>query len=326
MKGSTRKSAPVFDPLCYGVELPYQAVLYPLGFRMDLTTNSQDVIQAAEEDWSGFPLLFDDRALEVRVAASNDDQAPCPTSLIWRAQRHLLALESDRHNFAVCDIEKGFSFCWIVPAAARNHDFFQSFFLRILVQVPLWHTHLTWIHAACVARNGRAVLLCGASGAGKTCLAYACARHGWTFITDEVSSLVRDSKERVVLGNPRHMHFRDTAAAIFPELNSRLAVPNAVGKMSLEVGTADLERIDTAFQSQVAAVVFLDRQAGVPARLTPLSAADAFYGLDSDLPLFEPPLHEVHRAAFRGLVADGAFELRYHDLDEAVSLLEPLAV
>ncbi len=75
MKGSTRKSASVFDPLCYGVELPYQAVLYPLGFRMDLTTNSQGVIQAAEEDWSGFPLLFDDRTLEVRVAVSNDDQA-----------------------------------------------------------------------------------------------------------------------------------------------------------------------------------------------------------------------------------------------------------
>ena len=45
---------------------------------------------------------------------------------------HDSPLESDRHNFAVCDIEKGFSFCWIVPAAARNHDFFQSFFLRIL--------------------------------------------------------------------------------------------------------------------------------------------------------------------------------------------------
>jgi hypothetical protein len=324
MNPSTGKPAPVLDPLCYGVELPYATVLYPLGFRMDLTTNSHEVIKAAEEDWAGFPLLFDDRTIELRVAVSNDDQAPCPTTLIWRAQGHLLALESDRHNFAVCDLEKGFSFCWVVPATARNHDFLRSFLLRILIQAPLWQTHLTWVHAACVARNGRGLLLCGASGAGKSCLAYACARRGWTFVTDEVSSLVRPSKERMVLGNPRYMHFRETATAVLPELTGRLAVTNAVGKMSLDVSPADLGTIDTAFQTRVAAVVFLDRQASASARLTPISAADAYHGLDRELPLFPQPLHDAHRATLRNLVAVGAYELRYEDLEEAVSLLEPL--
>ena len=325
MKPGAGKNPPVYDPLCYGVELPFQTVLNPLGFRMELTTNSQEVIQAIEEDWSGFPLLFHDRSLQIRVAVSNDDQAPCPTSLIWRAQGHLLALESDRFNFAVCDLETGFSFCWIVPATARNHDFLRSFLLRILVQAPLWQTHLTLIHAACVSRNGRALLLCGASGAGKSCLAYSCARRGWTFVTDEVTSLVRSSKEGRVLGNPRYMHFRETAAALLPELIGRLAVPNAVGKVSLEVRPADLGKIDTAFEGRVSAVVFLARQAGAPGRLTPVSPEDAFRGLDSDLPLFPQSVHEAHRAALRALVAGGAFELRYHDLDEAVSLLEPLA-
>ncbi len=131
---------------------------------MDLTTNSQDVIQAAEEDWSGFPSLFDNRTLEVRVAISNDDKAPCHTSLIWRAQRHLLALESDRHNFAVCDIEKGFSFCWIVPAAARNHDFFQTFFLMTLVvQVLCFAKTLSCEGSVCgnnVTRSAKLLELC----------------------------------------------------------------------------------------------------------------------------------------------------------------------
>ena len=325
MKPGASQPTPVLDPLGYGVHLPYTTVLYPLGFRLDLVTNSQEVIQAAADDWASFPLLFHDRTLEVKVAVSNDDQAPCPTSLIWRAQGHLVALESDRHNFAVCDLEKGFSFCWIVPATARNHDFLGAFFLRTLVQLPLWQTHLTRVHAACVARNGQALLLCGASGAGKTCLAYACARRGWTLVTDEITSLVRNSKERTVLGNPRYMHFRDTATAVLPELNGRLPSLNARGKMSFEVRTADLGTIDTAFESRAAAVVFLDRQAGAPARSTPVCAADAFYGLDSDLPLFPQPLYDAHRAALRSLVAGGAFELRYHDLDEAVRLLDPLA-
>jgi hypothetical protein len=291
---------------------------------MQLVTNSRDIIRAAEEDWAEFPSLFNDRTLEIRVAVSDEEQAPCPTSLVWRAQRHLLALESDRQNFAVCDLEKGFSFCWVTPAAARNHDFFRSYFLNTLVQVPLWQTHLTRIHAACVARDGRALLLCGPSGAGKSCLAYACARRGWTFVTDEVSSLVRGSQELTVLGNPRCMHFRDTAARILPEFDGRLATLNSVGKISIEVRTSELHKVRTAFQGRVASVVFLERRADMPARVAPVSTAAAFHGLASDLPLSPQPLYDAHRSALRNVVAAGAFEIRYHDLDEAVSLLEPL--
>jgi hypothetical protein len=323
VKPASERTAPVYDPLCHGVDLPEETVLHPLGFRMQLSTNSVEVIRAAEEQWAEFPPLFHDRRIEIRVAVSDDEQAPCSTGLIWRAQGHLLALEADRYNFAVCDVEKGFSFCWLVPATARNHEFFRSHFLNILLQAPLWQTHLTWVHAACVARSGRAILLCGASGAGKTCLAYACARRGWTLITDEVSSLVRGSQERAVLGNPRYLHFRETAATIMPELNGRLATPNSVGKFSIEVRAAELG-IETAFQGRVAAIVFLERRPDLPARLTPVSSADAFHGLECDLPFFPQPVYDAHLAALRHLVEGGAFELRYNHLDEAVSLLHSL--
>lgn len=313
----------IYDPLCYSVDLPFETVLHPLGFRMQLSTNSREIIQAAEAQWAEFPPLFDDRLIEIRVAVSDDEQAPCSTGLIWRAQRHLLALEADRHNFAVCDVEKGFAFCWLVPATARDHDFFRSHVLNSLINVILWHSHLARVHAACVARNGRGVLLCGASGAGKTCLAFACARRGWTFITDEISSILRTSAERIVLGNPRYLHFRETAAAILPELAGRLARPNSVGKFSIEMRAAEVG-VDTAFQAHAAAVVFLDRRPGSPARLTPISAADAFRGLDSDLPLLPQPQYDAHRAALRHLVQVGAFELRYRDLDEAVTMLDSL--
>lgn len=312
-----------YDPLCHAVALPFESVLHPLGFRLQLNTNSQEIVQAATEQWADFPSLFPGRDLEIRVAVSDDEHAPCSTSLIWRAQRHLLALEADRHNFAVCDVEKGFSFCWLVPATAGNHDFFRTHFLNILIQAPLWHTHLTFVHAACVARNGRAVLLCGASGSGKTCLAYACARRGWTFITDEISSCLRDSSDNLVLGNPRYLHFRQTAAALFPEFANRPATPNSVGKITIDARTAEMP-IQTAFQASVTAVVFLDRTPGQPARLTRISGANAVTALEADLPLFPQPQYDAHRAALLTLVQNPTFELRYHSLDEASALLDSL--
>jgi hypothetical protein len=236
-------------------------------------------------------------------------------------------MQSDQNNFAVCDLDRRFAFSWLTPATARDHEFVRYFFLDTIVQVLSWQTHLTpRVHASCVARNGRGVLLCGESGAGKSCLAYACARRGWSFITDESTALVRGSQDRLAVGKPRQMHFRDTAAEIIPELEGRLAKRNAVGKISIEVHTAELPDIRTAFHCRVAAVVFLNRHAGGPARLLPLSAEDAFNRLEPDLPLFQEPLHEKNRASLRYLVEAGAFELRYRDLEEAATVLESLTL
>jgi hypothetical protein len=119
------------------------------------------------------------------------------------------------------------------------------------------------------------------------------------------------------------MHFRETAAAILPELKDLLIRTNAPGEISIEVRSADLP-IRTAFQSRVAAVVLLNRGGGGPARLIPIPPAQACERLERELPLFEQPVFEAHRASLRYLVEAGAYEFRYADLDEAVQLLESL--
>lgn len=319
-------SAPVYDPFCYSVELPHERVYYPFGFRMRVLTNSLDILQVADESWGGFPLLFDDKSLELRLVVSDDQQAPSASGLIWRAQRHLLTLQSDQNNFAICDLEKGFAFGWFVPASARNHTFMRRYYIDSLVYLLLWQTHLTSLHAGCVARNGRAVLLCGESGAGKSCLSYACARRGWELITEESSALLRGSDDRIVLGKPAHLHFRQEAAAILPELKDLLIPTNAPGEISIEVRATDLPGIRTGFQSRAAAVVLLNRRAGGPTRLIPISPSQASERLERELPLFEAPVFEAHRASLRHLVEVGAYELRYGDLDDAVQLLESLVV
>jgi len=324
VRESLNTAAAVFDPFVYGIELPYRTVVYALGFPMHLSTNSLDVIQVAEESWAGFPSMFDDKSIEVRVAVSEDKDAPCPTGLIWRGQGHLLTLNSDRENFAICDVDRGFAFAWFVPATVRNHEFLRYYYLDSVANLLLWHSHLTRVHASCVARAGRGVLFCGESGAGKSCLAFACARSGWDLLTDEAVSLVRGSQERIVLGKPWQMHFRETAATIFPEFEGLLASPNAAGKISVEIRTADLPEIRTTVQCQVAAVVFLNRTAGGPARLIPISSADAVDRLNRDLPLMAETVMRQHRAALRHLVEVGCFELRYRDLEEAVQVLESL--
>jgi hypothetical protein len=322
MSPVTSITAPVFDPFGYGVEMSLETVVNALGFPVRVITNSEDVITATKQSWSGFPRLFTDYTLEFRIVVSDNELAERPSGIVRGAQKHLMTAISDADNYAVCDLDKGFAFFWLAPATARDKDFFRRYYLNNLIEVMLWHSHLTMIHAACVARNGRAVLLCGESGAGKSCLSFFCARRGWTFIGDDGASLVRRSKPPMVVGGPRDVHFRPTALEILPELEGKLVPLNASGKLGLQMLTNAFPEIQRSVHASPCAVVFLNRRAGGPARLIPMPAEEALSRLDADLPLME--VLEDQRASLRSLIEVGAFELCYQHLDDAVKALESL--
>lgn len=313
------------DPLGYAEELPLSAAFHPLGYPVELSTNSAEVLRAAEESWSGFPQLFCERPLEIRVAVSDNGAAASASEFQIRGQRHVLGIVSDARNFAICDTSKGFAYGWVTAATAADRPWFRYMYLDTIVNMILWQTHLTRIHAGCVAFEGRGVLLCGESGAGKSCLTYACARRGWTFISDEAPSILRRTEERIVIGKPHLIHFRETAFELFPELNGREAKPNIVGKISLEVRTAELPQIRTAYTSGVAAIVFLNRRHEGPATLVPLSKEEVWRRLSADLPMFEERAHEEHIASLRNLLGAETYELRYRDFGSAIDVLEDMA-
>jgi HPr serine kinase-like protein len=322
MDPSPTVAAAIFDPFSYSLPLPLETLVYALGFPMRVVTNSEDIVTAVQESWSGFPQLFTDHALEMRIVVSDNERAKRPDGIVWRAQKHLMTVVSDAENFAVCDLARGLASFWLAPATARDREFFRRFYLNNVLELTLWHTHLTMIHAACVSRNGRGVLLCGESGAGKSCLSIACALRGWTFVTDDSSSLVRRSEKRMVVGGPRDVHFRDTALEILPELAGNLAPVYGAGKLALQMRSSAFPEIARAVHASVSAVVFLNRAAGGPARLVPMPAEEALARLDADLPLMETI--EDQRASLRRVIEAGTFELRYGDLNEAVKVLESL--
>jgi hypothetical protein len=268
--------------------------------------------------------MFTVEPFEVRVAMAADDPAPCPPKFLFHGQKHLLTLISDASNFAICDLRGRFAFCWISAATAANANWFRYYYLDTIISLMLWNSHLTRLHASCVARNGRGVLLTGPSGAGKSCLAFACAQRGWTFISDEASSLLRGTSHPVVLGKPHQFHFRETAVQVLPELTGRQAVRSCVGKLTIEVRTADFAHIRTGYQCRANALIFLNRHAGGPAQLVPFSKDKARELLEHDLPLFPQPAHDEHKSSLGNLIETGVYELLYEDLGDAVTELESL--
>jgi serine kinase of HPr protein (carbohydrate metabolism regulator) len=180
------------------------------------------------------------------------------------------------------------------------------------------------LHGAVVMRNGKGVMLTGDSFAGKSTLAYACARAGWTYVSDDAASLVRACADRFVVGDPHSIRFRPDAPELFPELSDHLATVRPNGKVAIEVLTRQLG-LTIAAAANIDHVVYLNRegapQAATIGRLSKESVRDQ---LASYAVLGTQQVRREQFACYDRLLEAELWEMQYSDLDNAVARLERL--
>jgi hypothetical protein len=130
--------------------------------------------------------------------------------------------------------------------------------------------------------------------------------------------------DRLVNGNCHHVRFRPSAAKLFPEVEGLEVTPRAAGKPSIEMPTAAMPGMICAPTAQVDFLVFLNRRVPGPPELVSYRKDVARYFMRQVLFGSAESLAAQYAALERLLTAE-VFELRYSDLDWAVSRLETLA-
>ncbi|MBZ5576362.1 MAG: hypothetical protein LAP40_07390 [Acidobacteriia bacterium] len=312
----------LLDPLLRHLDLPLRAAHYPLGFRLNLATNSREVIDAVAECWGPDSLQFDRPPIEMRVIVRPDGVlAPQPS---FRSQGHLYSVVSDPDNFAVADLQSLFAYVCVSSQTAADHAWLRWFFIESLGYTLLAQRYLVPVHAACVARNGSGALLCGPSGAGKSTLSFACARVGWTYIADDCTWLLPESGDRMALGKSRQIRLRGDAPLLFPELAgwAERARPN--GKLAMELPLGQFPRIQTATRCPVRCLVFLDRHSDGAARAEAMPPSAAVDSLLRDSPSYGDEVDAVRQRTLERLSAVPSYRLRYRSLGEGIELLSHL--
>ena len=314
------------DPVLAKAALPLRAIFFPLGFPVVIVTNSHVILAAAEQSWSRFQKKFSTPPLMLHlgVTANPPDSADLPTAPVCRIQGHLLSNVADPHNFIVSDVNAGFSFGWVTQRVAEDTPYLRYHLLEAAVLYMISVLRATPLHAACVSPAGTGMLLCGDSGAGKSSLAFAGARAGWTFTCDDASYLLFDRTDRMVVGNCHQFRLRDSGVQLFPELEGRLITPRAAGKPSIEIPTSDLPELNTADSAIIKFIVFLNRRDVETPGLFPFSKTVALSwfqqflvrGSMSSTALLE----NLHN-----LLQVDILELRYTSLDWAIERLNTLA-
>ncbi|MEO7144700.1 MAG: hypothetical protein ABI165_14475 [Bryobacteraceae bacterium] len=322
MTGPNHTLSPAADSILGDSFLSQCAMFYPLGFPMELTTNSISVVEAAAEGWHLFRPTFDAQPARIRLGVRGDGgPLPAPPEFQWRG--NLMSIISARGNFMVCDFRSNSAFGWVSRAVAADRGFLRYYFLDAAILSLVQQNHLAPVHGGLVARNGRGVLLCGESLAGKSTLTYACARAGWTFVTDDGTSLVRQRHDRYGIGNPYAIRLRNGARHLFPELAGRFETVRPNGKFGIEVMTAELG-IQVAAGCPIDHLVFLNRHSSGPATLQPYPKETALAWCEQFCVLGEPNVHEEMRRSYRQLLTAEVWSMSYRDLDDAVACLARL--
>ena len=324
---STSLEPVINDPLLTRVPLEHQGIFYPYGYPVRLRSNSAITLEAAARSWSTYRCRHDDTPpLDIRLLLSESSNPGCTEPPTFRSQGHLLSIVADRENFALLDLNAGFAFGWATQATAQNQEYFRQCLLDVMIYPLLEIRHLVTLHAACVMYQGKGILLAGNAGAGKSSLSYACARRGWTFVSDDASGFQRSSPDPKVIGHPQKFRFREPVGQLFPEFRELKSTLRAYGKPTIEVLTRTIDSIRGAEESPVNAIVFLNRpgyKSGPPV-LTPLLQEEAWNRLTFSVWAVQMPEFEERLAAVERLLTVPTYDLRYSEFGPAIDLLERL--
>ena len=183
------------------------------------------------------------------------------------------------------------------------------------------------LHAAVVERGGRALILPGKPGAGKSTLCAALVAAGWRLMSDEFA-LVRPA-DGLVVAVPRPISLKNESIAlartIVPDLvMGPIAEATQKGRVAHLKPPAD-SVARAAEPARPAWVVFPSFTAGAERRIEPLPRARAHFSLAENSFNYHVLGETGFEAQARLIETCTAWRLSYGTLDQALSFFDDLA-
>jgi hypothetical protein len=297
---------------------------YPLlGIPLELHSNDAHVLAAAAEAFSpwlrwGNELPDSSELLRVEVQVRPATERP-KGQFTWHHQGNW-HIASDGPHVMSARPDIGEAIAIITPALAEDRPNLRYNVLECLGLLLASFRDRTPVHAGAVVRNGRAILLVGPSGTGKSSLCYACVRAGFQLLAEDVVYVgLRNSLS--LWGCPWRLHLLGDAPRFFPELAGLPVTTQANGKQKLSLHLETIAPNSAQPYATQASVCIVERSSTGKSTLEPMSSDEAYHRLTSN----REPGFDLHRSiedVAAALVSGGAYRLQMgYDPNIAVKLL-----
>jgi hypothetical protein len=158
------------------------------------------------------------------------------------------------------------------------------------------------LHAAAVCVDGKALLLTGHSTSGKSTLAIALCRAGFSFMSDDYVFLTRTPDGITALGFPEEIDMAEGTAAIFPELRPVLNVPLRPGWSKRQFRLEDHWDVPIVTEGAPALLVFPQVAGTSSSSMQLMDARQSVAELVSNIQYTQPAAAQAHLDVLADLV------------------------
>lgn len=309
-------------------ELEHRTVIPVLGLPVSFESNTARVLAAVEESFGFWRVLekrpewVEPKGAVVRVVVRRGREGPGHHAAI----RHRLAGKgrlrlSTLGSQAFADFVRGAAAACITPPLLADVNHFRYGVLEALTFFLLSSHNRQPVHAAALERNGSALLLAGASGVGKSTVAYAGLTAGMKVLSEDVVYLQSRPALRV-WGNPGFLHLPVDSRRHFPELNTKPPMLRANGKLKIAVDLRAAGGVPTRPFVETVGTCLL-RRGGATPTLERLGPEDLEAALIRNLePGFDRFATSVGPVIRRAVQQNGGWRLSLNDRpQEALPLL-----
>lgn len=236
---------PPYDPLYLQKPLEHQVELPVLGIPVRFATNDHAILELVEEvfgHWRGADdggVMPPSAGVDIRLFLQPGDEGPAAEPLVWfRAPDPMRWIVHTPGSVALADLERRVGVGYVTRPLVADRVRFRVSILQFLVLIILTIEDRTPVHAAVIGNGDSALLLAGASGTGKSTLAYAASKAGLDVLSDD-AAYVQLKPHRVWGSGPSVLLLRE-AAERFPELGGAPTAlfPTGKRKMIVKSGSA----------------------------------------------------------------------------------------
>jgi hypothetical protein len=265
-----------------GARIPLLESTYAvLGVPVHVRTHSPELLQLADDALGDFlSASTEPRSLSLtltlgRESDPSDGIAPC-----FRADLNTLTVDfGGSHGYA--DRIQGTAEAEIAHSALESPDVAAGM-VEPLVMFLAAGVRRATLHAAALSLGDQGLLLTGSAGAGKSTLAYACMRAGFSLVAEDIVVAEEPYAHREVWGDSRYVHLLPDAVAFFPELAGTPLTPRGAEKR-LRISAQDRKPC-----MRVNAILQVARSSEWASRIVPVLSSE----LRSALTQFEgdPPI------------------------------------
>jgi len=289
------------DTVETALALSTQQVLFA-GHAIEIRTNSPQVARCAQQYFNPIQHVESNPTASrasITIHVRDTDEL-CDNAPFFRARGH----------FALARFTRGDSF-WL---NLRTREIVGECSAELADDSRRWRAHIfpallgilsaaidvAPVHAACLVREGRGILLAGHSGAGKSTLTIAMARRGYALLADDWTylSATEDSGARADVqawGLPVPVKLLPDADAFFGELLAFRTDCSLNGEIAYEVWPEECFGISRSLRSAVSSVVLLERASKQGCSMIPIARGKAVAHLQAEIEPLEGTLAECYK-------------------------------